>query len=263
MIFTPRVLALAVTGVAGVACTTGMVVPAVSSQAATTTLCQTQTLPVASGAYTVQNNEWGSSAPECITTHGTAAFTVANSAMAAASGAPGGYPSVYKGCHWGACTVDSGFPVQVATIGPGMVTTSWSTRQPGGSSAYDVAYDIWFNQTAATNGQPDGAEVMIWLNHHGSVQPFGLEVARNVSLGGREYNVWFGNQGWNTISYTMTSPAASVRNLDISQFASDAVHRGYIQNSWYLVDVEAGFELWQSGAGLATRSFSVRVGGGK
>jgi cellulose 1,4-beta-cellobiosidase len=43
---------------------------------------------------------------------------------------------------------------------------------------------------------------------------------------------------------------------------ADAVKRGYISNSWYLIDVEAGFELWQGGAGLATKSFSVHVAGG-
>jgi hypothetical protein len=137
--------------------------------------------------------------------------------------APGGYPSVYAGYHRGACTVGSGLPVQVPKLRPGTVTASWSISQPGGNSEYDVAFDIWFNQSAATNGQPNGAELMIWLNHHGSVQPFGSEVARNVSLGGRSYNVWFGKQGWNTISYTMTSPAASVSNLDISQLAWDAI----------------------------------------
>jgi Glycosyl hydrolase family 12/Cellulose binding domain len=179
----------------------------------------------------------------------------------ATSGAPGGYPSVYKGCHWGACSSGSGFPVQVARLRAETVTTSWGTSQPGGSSAYDVAYDIWFNQAAATNRQPDGAERMIWLSHHGSVQPFGSEVARNVGLGGRRYNVWFGKQGWNTISYSTTSPATSVRNLDIGQLAADAVRRGCIRKSWYLVDVEAGFELWGGGAGLATNSFSVRTGG--
>lgn len=258
-----RTLALALAGVAGAACIMGMVLPTVGSQAAATTLCYTQALPVAGGSYIIQNNEWGSGAPECITTGGNAAFTVANSAIDnVTTGAPGGYPSVYKGCHWGACTSGSGFPVRVARLQPGMVTTSWSTSQAGGSSAYDVAYDIWFNQTAATNGQPNGAELMIWLNHHGSVQPFGSEVASKVSLGGRSYNVWFGNQGWNTISYTMTSPATSVSSLDIRQLAWDAVRRGYIHKSWYLLDVEAGFELWQGGAGLATKSFSVTVGGG-
>jgi cellulose 1,4-beta-cellobiosidase len=37
------------------------------------------------------------------------------------------------------------------------------------------------------------------------------------------------------------------------------VRRGYIRASWYLIDVEAGFELWHGGAGLATKSFSVNV----
>src|ERR1017187_7336194 len=63
---------------------------------------------------------------------------------------------------------------------------------------------------------------MIWLNHNGSVQPFGSQVATGVSVGSR----------------------------------------GYIQPSWYLIDVEAGFELWQGGAGLATNSFAVNVSGG-
>src|SRR5216683_2104159 len=239
--------------------------PAASSKAAatTTTLCNSQTAPVGGGAYTIGNNEWGSGAPECITTDGNADFTVANSSIAnAADGAPGGYPAIYKGCHWGACTPGSGLPIQVSDIRPGTVTTSWSTSQPGGSSDYDVAYDIWFNQTRTTSGQPNGTELMIWLNHHGPVQPFGSQVARHVSIGGRSYNAWFGKQGWNTVSYTMTSGTSSVSNLDLQPLIADAVSRGYISTSWYLTDVEAGFELWHGGAGLATRSFSVQAAGG-
>src|SRR6266851_7843217 len=238
--------------------------PAASSEAATTTaLCKSQTAPVGGGAYTVGNNEWGSGAPECITTDGSTDFTVANSSIANSTyGAPGGYPAIYKGCHWGACTPGSGLPIQVSNIRAGTVTTSWSTSQPGGSSDYDVAYDIWFNQTPTTSGQPNGTELMIWLNHNGPVQPFGSQVARNVSIGGRSYKVWFGKQGWNTVSYTMTSGTTSVSNLDLQPLIADAVSRGYISTSWHLIDVEAGFELWQGGAGLATKSFSVKVAGG-
>jgi Glycosyl hydrolase family 12 len=238
--------------------------PAASSEAAAlaTKLCQQQTHSVDGSAYTVENNEWGSSAPECITTDGGTGFAVANSAIANSTyGAPGGYTAIYKGCHWGACTPGSGFPVRVSDIRDGTVTTSWSTSQPGGSSDYDVAYDIWFNQTPTTTGQPNGTELMIWLNHNGPVQPFGSRVASNVSVGGRGYNVWYGNQGWNTVSYTMTSGTTSVSNLDLQPVIADAVKRGYISPSWYLIDVEAGFEMWQGGAGLATNSFAVKVAG--
>jgi Glycosyl hydrolase family 12 len=58
----------------------------------------------------------------------------------ATDGPPGGYPSIYKGCHWGACTANSGLPVEVSDLSPGVVTTSWDTAQPGGSNAYDVAW---------------------------------------------------------------------------------------------------------------------------
>lgn len=235
------------------------------AQAATSTLCQSQTASVSGGSYIVQNNEWGSSAPECVTTDGSADFSVANSSISnSTSGAPGGYPSIYQGCHWGACSSGglAASPVQASAISAGKVTTSWSTTQPGGSSAYDVAYDIWFNSTPTTSGQPDGAELMIWLNHNGSVQPFGSQVATNVSIGGRGYNVWFGKQGWNTVSYTMTTPSTSVSGLDLAPLVQDMISRGYVQPSWYLIDVEAGFELWQGGAGLTTNSFSVNAGGG-
>ncbi len=243
--------------------------PAGCTAAATApaTLCGSQSLAVSGGEYTIQNNEWGSSARACVTTSGGASFTVTSSAITiatnATAGAPGGYPSIYKGCHWGACTAGSGLPVQVPGILPGTVTTSWSTSQPGGSSIYSATYDIWFNTEPASRGKPDGTELMIWLNRHGPVHPTGHLAAAGVRVGSRGYDVWVGRRsGWRAISYLMTSPATSVSNLDLQPFAADAVSRGYLRDSWYLTGVEAGFEIWQGGTGLATGSFSVTVAGG-
>jgi cellulose 1,4-beta-cellobiosidase len=239
--------------------------PAASSEAATTTtLCNSQTAPVDGGAYTVDNDEWGSSVPECITTDGSPEFRVANSSIVNARKAPpGGYPDIYKGCNYGACTQRSGLPIRVSKIHAGTVTTSWSTSQPGGRNIYNAAYDVWFNQAPTTSGAANGAELMIWLNHRGRKRPYGEQVASNVNIGGRDYNVWFGGRAgkhnWNTVSYTMTSRAHSVRKLDLRALVADAVRRGYIRTSWYLINVEAGFEVWQGGVGLATRSFSVKV----
>jgi hypothetical protein len=233
--------------------TTGKISGQPFTAAGTARLCQSQR--TAFGGYSVQNNEWGSGAAECISARG-GGFTVTNSAISnSTSGAPGGYPSIYKGCHWGACTPASGLPIQVADLAPGRVTTSWTTTQPGTG-----AYDIWFNRTPVAAGQPDGTELMVWLNHNGPVQPFGSQVA-TATIGGRGYDVWYGKQAWNTVSYTMTTPAISVTGLDIGALAADAVSRGYIGKSWYLIDVEAGFELWRGGAGLATDSFTVNTGG--
>lgn len=259
--------AIALTSGGGAQATSSAVQQAASggAQAASAPLCQEQTA-AAGGEYIVQNNEFDSSAPECVTTDGSAGFTVANSAVSnATNGSPGAYPSIYQGCHWGNCSSGglSASPVEVSNLTTGKVTTSWSTTQPGGSSnAYDVAYDIWINQTPTTSGQPDGTEIMVWLNHDGSVQPYGSEVASNISVGGHTYDIWYGTQSsWDTVTYEMTSGTTSVSGLDVGQLAQDSVSRGYTKGSWYLIDVEAGFELWQGGAGLATNSFSVTISG--
>jgi hypothetical protein len=224
-------------------------------------LCSSQRRAVVGGEYMVQNNEWGSSAPECVAVASGGGFSVSKSAIAnSPTGSPGGYPSIYRGCHWGTCTPGSGLPVPASKLlSPGTVTTSWATTQPS-TGAYDVAYDIWFNKAPSTTGQPDGAELMIWINHQGGIQPYGSQVS-TATVSGRSYQVWFGQQGWNTISYSMETGTTSVQDLDIGKFVADAINRGWIQKSWYLIDVEAGFEIWQGGAGLATDSFAVNVRG--
>lgn len=247
-----------VLGTLTAACSSGA-----TSTTTTTTLCQTQGRPASGGAYQIQNNEWGSTAAECITTDGNADFSVARSSIANSThGAPGGYPFIYRGCHWGACTAGSGFPVRVSSLRAGTVTTSWRTTQPGGSSIYNAAYDIWFNQAPVTSGQPDGAELMVWLARHGPNHPAGAVVASDVVVGGNRYDVWqIRRSTWNAITYLLTTPATSVQ-LDLQPLVADAVRRGAIRTSWYLISVEAGFEVWRGGAGLATTMFAVHVAAG-
>jgi hypothetical protein len=217
-------------------------------------------ISVDNGLYHLQSNEWNSSAPFTVCNDGNTDFTVSSSSISnSTSGAPGAYPSLYQGCHWGDCTSGSGLPVQVSAMdGGGVVSTSYSTTTTG-SGAYDDAYDIWFNQAASTgNNSTNGLEMMIWLNHNGSVQPAGSEVASGVSIGGNSYDVWYsGTSPGGTVTYELHSPVTSVSNLDLGPLAADAVARGYMPSTWYLIDVEAGFEIWQGGQGLTADSFSV------
>jgi Glycosyl hydrolase family 12/Cellulose binding domain len=227
------------------------------AQAATTTCAQQAT--IVAGDYRIQTNEWNSGLQQCITTSGTAwSVTTANFNMAA-NGAPATYPSIYEGCHWGNCTSNSGLPLQVGKLTS--ATTSWSTTQVS-SGAYDVAYDLWFNSTPTTSGQPDGTEVMIWLNSRGGVQPFGSETA-SVSIAGLDWNVWTGQQStWKIISYVLNPGGTSFRNLNVLALIQDAVSRGSVNSAHYLIDAEAGFEIWQGGQGLSTDSFSFSATGG-
>jgi chitodextrinase len=223
-----------------------------AAQAATTTCSGTGTIPA--GDYMIQANEWNSSAQQCLTYNSGTSWSVSTANFNLSGGAPATYPSIFKGCHWGLCTGNSGMPIQESKLGSAV--SSWSTVQPS-SGAYDVAYDIWFNSTPTTSGQPDGTEVMIWINSRGGVQPFGSQTGTS-NAAGMNWNVWTGRQtSWNIISYVLNPGATSVSNLDLKALFQDAVQRGSINPSHYLIDVEAGFEIWQGGQGLGTNSFSV------
>ncbi len=215
------------------------------------------------GLYHFQMNEWNSSLRECASINGIGFnITTANFDLAT-NGAPATYTSIYRGCHWGSCTSSNPFPIQESNIAS--ATSTVSIVQPSGYNN-DAAYDIWFNQTSTTSGQPNGTEVMIWLNHDGSIEPFGSKVA-TATINGAQYEVWTGNQSsWKVVSYVAAAPVTSVTNLNLLPFFSDAVSRGSLQPSWWLIDVEYGFEIWTGGEGLGMSGFSVsaaaKTGGG-
>lgn len=219
---------------------------------------------MAGGDYIVQNNEYNSTATECLALSGGTAFTVSVSEISlAGTGAPGGYPSIYQGCHWGQCSQGplTRSPPRAGDLTPGTLTSSWRTSQPA-SGVYDASYDIWFAARPRLAGQPDCDELMVWLNHRGPVQPFGALARSSVTVGGQLYDLWAGRRphGY-TVTYSRVTGATAVTGLDLGVLAADAIRRGYLSRSCYLQDVEAGFEIWRGGAGLATQAFSVAVSG--
>jgi hypothetical protein len=219
----------------------------------------TDVTPLDGGVYNFQMNEFNSSLEECASINGIG-FTVTTANFNnATNGAPGTYTSVYRGCHWGVCTSSNPFPIEENNIAS--ATSSVSITQPSGYNN-DAAYDIWFNQTSTTPGQPNGTEIMIWLNHQGSIQPFGSN-AGNVTIDGASWAAWTGRQtSWNIVSYVANTPVNSVSNLNLLPFFSDAVSRGSLEPTWWLIDVEYGFEIWTGGQGLAATSFSVSAAAG-
>jgi hypothetical protein len=222
------------------------------------------------GRYNLQVNEYNSTAALDITSDGAtgpANFAVPVSAVNVARGeAPGAGPSLYYGNHWGTVSGDGGLPVAVSAItGGGAVTTSWSIDTSGvaADDLWDASYDVWFNASSSGNQAGDDArnlELMLWLNYSAEATPTGAQVATGASIAGLTWNVWYGTGGNGPcVSYVLSPAASSLKNLDLGLLAANAVTRGYLSTSWYLIDVEAGFELWSGGAGLKSTAFSVTV----
>jgi Glycosyl hydrolase family 12 len=218
------------------------------------------------GSYNLMVNEYNSTATLDVTSDGATDFAVPVSAVSVATGgAPAAGPSLYYGNHWGTVSGDGGLPIAVSAItSGGVVTTSWSidTSAVAAADIWDASYDVWFNASSSGNQSGSNAnnlELMVWLNDSGAT-PTGTQVATGVRIAGLTWNVWYGTGGNGpTVSYVLSPAGNSVTNLDPGLLAADAVARGYLSTNWYLIDVEAGFELWSGGAGLKSTAFSVTV----
>jgi hypothetical protein len=213
------------------------------------------------GNYIVMNNRWGTTATQCInvTTNG---FTLQQmDGNCSTSGAPCSYPAIYVGCHYSNCSPSTNLPMQISAISSAQ--TNVSITYPG-SGTYDAAYDIWLNADTNVSGVQD-TEIMIWLNHVGSIQPIGSKVQSSFSLAGKTWDVWVGNNGQNNVvSYVAVPAAVTSFTADIKPFLVDTFTRGsgFGTTAWYLTSMQMGFEPWQGSVGLAVNNFSATITGG-
>ncbi|MDH6589649.1 hypothetical protein M2161_008755 [Streptomyces sp. SAI-133] len=224
---------------------------------ADTTICEAFGSTTIQGRYVVQNNRWGTSATQCITATDTGFRIIQADGSVPTNGAPKSYPSLFNGCHYTNCSPGTNLPTQLSTISTAPSSISFSYVN---NAVYDAAYDIWLDPTPRTDGV-NRTEIMIWFNRVGSVQPVGSPVG-NATVGGRSWQVWSGNNGTNDVLSFVAPSAMSAWNFDVMDFVRQAVSRGLAQNSWYLTSIQAGFEPWQNGAGLAVTSFSSTVNKG-
>ncbi|MFI0901219.1 cellulose binding domain-containing protein [Streptomyces sp. NPDC020983] len=225
---------------------------------ADTQICDQYGSTTIQGKYVVQNNRWGTSETQCINvTSSGFQITTANGSVAT-NGAPKSYPSIFNGCHYTNCSPGTNLPAQLSQISSAPTSISYNFVN---NAVFDAAYDIWLDPTPKTDGV-NKTEIMVWFNHVGSVQPVGSKVG-TANVGGRSWDVWTGNNGGNDVISFVAPSAISSWNFDVKAFANETISRGMAQNSWYLTSVQAGFEPWQNGAGLAVTSFSssVNIGG--
>lgn len=224
---------------------------------------QTSWTLVMGGEYSVSNNVWGSGegvGRQCLdidldSTYFKVTLSTHNSSGVAS------YPFIYKGCHWGGCTTkDNPMPMKLSEVASAPFTWVISTENVSGT--WNAAFEAWFSVAGGT--APDAAELMIWMDYGGGAGPAGSKVA-TVSIGGISWDVyfvdWSSSAGWYYIAYKITSPADSV-SLDLKDFIHDALTRGYLYTTWYLDNMEAGFEIWRDGQGLTSHYYSATVIGG-
>jgi hypothetical protein len=141
----------------------------------------------------------------------------------------------------------------------GTAPFTWVIDTTGVTGTWDAAFECWIDDVPASTTYV--GELMIWLNSGGGAGPAGGRIA-TVDIDGYTWDVYFYLMpSWNYITYKNTSPLDSV-SLDLKDFLADALKRGYLKTSWYLANMEAGFEIWRGGQGLTCKSYSATVTSG-
>jgi hypothetical protein len=152
----------------------------------------------------------------------------------------------------------------LSSLGAGAITSTWSYTAAN-TSMWDAAYDIWIAAAqdplqAAAGG--NGLELMIWLGHGGNTMPInGPGTASTV--GGVAYNVADGTVtdsnsqpgSHRVLSYVRQTQTTSA-TTDIGGVFADAITNHNVNGSWFLLGIQAGFELYQPGT-WTTTAYSV------
>ncbi|WP_436788024.1 ricin-type beta-trefoil lectin domain protein [Yinghuangia sp. YIM S10712] len=206
---------------------------------------------VAAGRYLVNPNEWNAVGGLCVRSEGETDFHVTQSGVAPstivdAQRGPGAYAHITTPPTGGA------LPIRMDRLQN--ATSSWRFTTPD-AGTYNAAYDLWFSSVPGQCSFTESAELMIWIDSRNK-QPTGERTAV-IRVGDADYTVYEApkKSSHTLIVYSRNDPAEAVTELDLLAFATDAQRRGYVPPSSSLCSVQAGFEIWDGGVGLATESF--------
>ncbi|MGD0685285.1 MAG: hypothetical protein ABSA03_09210 [Streptosporangiaceae bacterium] len=227
----------------------------VQASTAVTRICQQYWhLPVDGGRYVYRNDD-SKDRGECLTNYGgTANFTVTKSGARGRHPLVQAYPYIFTGWSWGIGTAGTPLPARIRRIHP---VVSMDTKDHA-KGRWNSSLDMWISSKPLHNGQAEGAELMIWENSRANDHWSPSQIVR---IDGADW--YFKNwttrhnngESWPLIIYWRVHPTWHLDNLRIRPFINHA--GALIKHRWYLLNIEAGFEIWENGQGLSVKNFSA------
>jgi cellulose 1,4-beta-cellobiosidase len=196
----------------------------------------------------INNNDQGM----CLSVQGNADdFAVTRSPGTATSPTVRAYPYIGIGCFEGACsTAMQGVLPRAAALGN--YTVNWATSTPPNSGIWNSSLDIWCGPRSGVGTY----EIMIWLRYSGPQWWVGKYPKVWVD-GAQWYEVpHYTASGRYYLSFRRAEPVTSA-SLRLAPFMARAKQLGDLDSSALMWAVQAGFEIWSGGQGLAVTRFSA------
>ncbi|MGN8068814.1 hypothetical protein [Mucilaginibacter sp. SG564] len=244
------------------------------TQSVTTECVNTHTITVGA-SYVLNNNIWGAgtngAGSQCVWYDNSSQSWGCNASHTSGTGQNiKGYPALVRGWLWfnssgsiWASPSDTSFPVQMSHLSS--FRSNWSMTVPTNGEKYNSSYDIWLD-VSNNPAYKAKKEVMIWLNYKGPayngsdfVPVGGIPIHTNISIAGSTWNIYEGNNGTNDVyTFRRTTNTSSVSNLDIKAFLTYAQNDDFFSSSYYLLGVQAGWEIVAGGA-FTTNSYTSTI----
>lgn len=244
------------------------------TQSVTTECVNTHTIGVGA-SYVLNNNIWGAgtngAGSQCVWYDNSSQQWGSNASHTSGTGQNiKGYPALVRGWLWfnssgsiWASPSDTSFPVQMSHLSS--FRSNWTMTVPSNGEKYNSSYDIWLD-VSNNPAYKAKKEVMIWLNYKGPAYngsdfaPVGgTPIHTNISIAGSTWNIYEGNNGTNDVyTFRRTTNTSSVSNLDIKAFLTYAQNDGFFSSSYYLLGVQAGWEIVAGGA-FTTNSYTSTI----
>lgn len=199
--------------------------------------------------FNIYNDDWHG-VTTCLYNNSNPGFVITR------SNANGGYhafPNISSGWQWGVAPRHGfHYPVQLRHDGHPIssVSIAWNT-----SGIYNAAYDMWFSTYKQTNGQDNGAEVMIWLNCNKNCIGGDSPIVTIEGVKFHEISWMSSDHGvhWRYTAFVAVRHRTSFKNLWLNPFYWAA----HVNRDWYLTSIDFGFELVTHGRGLRVNHYSL------
>jgi glycosyl hydrolase family 12 len=221
------------------------------------------------GKYWVNNNQWGVSGgmttgQQCVWGTCQTGDLVGWGTSWNWTNGTGGvktYASLVFGWQYGLKVTNTGLPVLISANRQVNCGWDFTVSQTG---TIDVSYDTWLHTidvSMAPNGGSNSTpseEVMIWLYKNGAGPISQGTPVTGISLAGTTWDLYQGVTRWPVSSYVRTGNATTAV-MNMMEFYSDLVSRGWIPNTRYLSSIQAGTEVFSGTGSLTTNGFYCRV----
>jgi xyloglucan-specific endo-beta-1,4-glucanase len=226
---------------------------------------------VVGASYKLNNNLWGAgtsgAGSQCVWYDNVSGKWGVNSSHTSGTAQNiKGYPALVRGWLWynssgsiWASSTDTTFPVALNRIAS--FHSNWTVTVPQNGEKYNTSYDIWMDASNNPNHKAQ-YEIMVWINYKGPAYngsdflPIGPKIASNVTVAGHVWNVYRGWNGTNNVfTFRRATNTNSVSNLNLLALLNYARNQGFVPANYYVLGVQAGFEIVSGGA-FRTESFT-------